>query len=60
MLLLPHILHVPACPTGKVLVRYYGDHSNSWVAHKQLVQWDDADVASKNTALTQWGKKNSR
>lgn len=45
---------------GKVLVRFYGDHSSSWVADKQLLAWDDADVPHKSAALTAWGKRNNK
>jgi hypothetical protein len=42
------------------MVRFYGDHSSSWVAAKQLVGWDESEVEQKTAALTQWGKKNSK
>jgi hypothetical protein len=45
---------------GKVLVRFYGDHSSSWVALKQLLPWQEADVEHKSAALTAWGKKNNK
>lgn len=45
---------------GKVLVRFYGDHSSSWVAQKQLLPWDEADVEHKSAALAVWGKKNNK
>jgi hypothetical protein len=43
-----------------VLVRFYGDHSSSWVCLKQLSQWDEAELPAKTTQLTQWGKKNAK
>jgi len=47
-------------PSGKVLVRFYGDHSSSWVAPKQLMPWDEADASHKSVALSHWGKKNNK
>jgi hypothetical protein len=50
-------------PSGKLLVRFYGDHSSSWVAAKQLVAWDEGmedELPTKTAALTQWGKKNNK
>lgn len=46
--------------SDKLLVRFYGDHSTAWVAHKQLIQWEEDDVPHKTAALTQWGKRNSK
>lgn len=48
------------CCAGKLLVRYYGEHSSSWVAVKQLVLWDESNEAQKVEALKVWGKKASR
>lgn len=41
-------------------MRFYGDHSSSWVAPKQLLAWDEAEAQHKSEALTTWGKKNSK
>lgn len=45
---------------GKVLVRFYGEHSSSWVAAKQLLPWEEAELQHKSSALTLWGKKNNK
>lgn len=45
---------------GKLLVRYYGEHSSSWVAPKQLMLWEDSSEADKIEALKAWGKKANR
>jgi hypothetical protein len=45
---------------GKVLVRFYGEHSSSWVAAKQLLPWDEVELQHKSAAVTLWGKKNNK
>lgn len=45
---------------GKLLVRYYGEHSSSWVAPKQLLLWGASNEAEKVEALKAWGKKTNR
>lgn len=51
---------VTTCCSGKILVRFYGEHSSSWVAPKQLVLWEASDEAEKVEALKAWGKKTNR
>lgn len=42
-------------------MRFYGDHSSSWVSAKQLLPWEGgAKQRLQVDALTHWGKKNSR
>lgn len=49
----------PACllHPGKLLVRFYGEHSSSWAAIKQLTGWDECSEAQQLEALRLWGKK---
>lgn len=41
-------------------MRFYGEHSSSWVASKQLLAWDESEVEHKSEALTHWGRKNGK
>jgi hypothetical protein len=42
---------------GRLLVRFYGEHSSSWIAPKHLVKWDEGNEQEKIAALKTWGKK---
>eukprot|EP00775_Hariotina_reticulata_P007949 gene7949-8147_t len=42
---------------GKLLVRFYGEHSSSWISPKHLVKWDDGNEQEKVEAMKSWGKK---
>jgi hypothetical protein len=45
-------------PSGKLLVRFYGEHSSSWAAPKQLTRWQQGqEEAEKLEALRLWGKR---
>lgn len=45
---------------GKLLVRWYGEHSSSWVAPKHVSPWDEAGAAAQLEALSRWGKRAGR
>jgi hypothetical protein len=38
-------------------VRFYGEHSSSWAAPKQLSRWQAGEEAEKLEALRLWGKR---
>ncbi|WIA29221.1 hypothetical protein OEZ86_011732 [Tetradesmus obliquus] len=42
---------------GKLLVRFYGEHSSSWAAPKQLSSWQAGAEGEKLEALRLWGKR---
>jgi hypothetical protein len=43
---------------GKLLVRFYGEHSSSWAAPKQLTPWEaGAQEEERLEALRLWGKR---
>jgi hypothetical protein len=46
-----------AAAAGKLLVRFYGEHSSSWAAPKQLSAWQPGEEAEKLEGLRLWGKR---
>jgi hypothetical protein len=46
-----------AAAAGKLLVRFYGEHSSSWAAPKQLSTWGPQEEGDRLEGLRQWGKR---